>query len=77
MINSQTLAKIIVEQFIRKLPPDNVESTITSMLENFRLTEINKYVNNKNVENAFKANEKAALPRIQDPNIKRVQVWSR
>lgn len=76
-MNSKELAKRIVDSFIRVLPSDDCEITIASMLENFRISEINKYVNSINTENMAKMKAKEPVVKQENSNIERVKAWPR
>ena len=76
-MNSKELAKRIVDNFCRKLPPDDVEMQLTSMLENWRIQEINLWANSKNLEAALKNRNEQPLPKQDIPGVERVKVWSR
>ena len=76
MLNSQKLAKTIVDRFINN-KVDDAELQLGTMLENFRLSEINLYVTRNNMENLQNINEKQVLPKEEIPGIQRVKVWSR
>lgn len=76
-MNSKELAKRIVDNFVRMLPSDDCEVTITSMLEHWRIQEINKYINNLNTENMAKIKAKEPAVKQENSNIERVRVWPR
>ncbi len=76
-MNSKELAKRIVNTFVRQLPSDDCEITIASMLENFRISEINKYINNLNTENMAKMKAKEPVVKQENSNIERVRTWPR
>lgn len=75
MHKSQELAKLIVKRY--SILTEGAECAISSMIENHVLSEINKFVNNKNLENYNKQNEKQILPRKEINGVQRVQVWNR
>jgi hypothetical protein len=76
-MNSKELANRIVNAFVRTLPPDDCEATLTSMLENWRLQEINKYVNSCNTETMSKMKQKEVVTKTINTNIERNRAWSR
>lgn len=77
MFNSRTLAKHLVDNFVRKLPDDDCEGKITTVLENWRIAEINKYINNINTENMAKMKQKEVVTKVVNPNIQRNRAWPR
>jgi len=76
-MNSRELSKLIVDKFVRQLPDDDCQLTIASMLENWRLSEINKYVNSVNAESMAKMKQKEIVTKVDNPNIERNRAWSR
>ena len=77
MTSSQRLAKQIVDMYVRKLPEDTCEMEIATLLDNFRISEINSWANSKNLEAAFKKQNEQPTVKQEIPGVTHVRVWSR